>query len=40
VFRKAWFKESVDLPPKVRQTVKMQNSANGGMHHEFVSEAV
>ena len=30
----------LDLPPKVRQTAKMQNSANGGMHHGFVSEAV
>ena len=30
----------MDLPPKVRQTAKMQNSANGGRHHEFVSEAV
>ena len=32
--------EMLDLPPKVRQTAKMQNSANGGMHHGFVSEAV
>jgi hypothetical protein len=34
------FRDSLDLPPKMRQTVKMQNSANGGRHHGFVSEAV
>jgi hypothetical protein len=34
------YQVGLDLPPKVRQTVKMQNSANGGMHHGFVSEAV
>jgi hypothetical protein len=32
--------DSLDLSPKVRQTVKMQNSGNGGMHHGIVSEEV